>query len=325
MKLKLALLFLMLPFVAYAQFEPAQVIITDGLDNIQLKTAIEQNISLFLTECNEAVMKGGKPVTGKVMSPDAKSAFGEMWKSSPMACTSAKIEEICIKTSSGYQVRNIPVYMVGADEDKKRQEIVIDLTASGLIDNVTIAIEANQYKEIIDEHESVEDLYRRQIIVEFVENYRTSYNRKDLEYIGSVFSDNALIITGKVIREKPKSDDMMQSLGHERVVYQKRSKAEYIENLEKVFSRSKYINVTFEEVEVIQHPRLTDIYGVTLKQKWNTDVYSDAGFVFLMIDFHDELHPMIQVRTWQPEKVNNKILPREEVFHLGDFKIVRSL
>ena len=81
----------------------------------------------------------------------------------------------------------------------------------------------------------------------------------------------------------------------------------------------------FDEVEVIQHPKLTDIYGVTLKQEWHSDRYSDVGFVFLMIDFQDEMNPLIQVRTWQPEKLDGKVLAREEVFNLGDFDIVRSL
>ena len=148
---------------------------------------------------------------------------------------------------------------------------------------------------------------------------------KDLDYIESVFSDNALIITGKVIREKPKSDYAMRSLSTEKIVYQKRTKKEYIQNLKKVFAGNKYINVVFDEVEVIQHPKLTDIYGVTLKQEWNTTRYRDVGFVFLMIDFQDENNPLIQVRTWQPEKVDGKVLNRDEVFSLGDFAIVRSL
>ncbi len=325
MKFKLTLLLILLPLFARAQFDATQVTITDGISDAGLKFTIEKNISTLLTECNEAVMKGERPNAGKALSHDAREALNEMWKSSPMSCISAKIEEVCLKTPNGYQIRNIPVYMLAADEDKKRQEIVVDFSETGIIDNITIALEANQYKQIIEEHESVEDLFRRQIIIEFVENYRTAYNRRDLEYIGSVFSDNALIISGKVIREKPKSDEVMLSLGKERVIYQKRTKTEYMDNLKRIFSRNKYINVIFEEVEVIQHPKLTDIYGVTLKQKWNTSTYSDVGFVFLMIDFRDENNPMIQVRTWQPEKVNNQILPREEVFHLGDFDIIRSL
>ena len=325
MKFKLIVCALLLPLSLWAQLEETKVVITDGLDNSQLKTIIEKNISHFLIACNTAVIEGEKPKLKEGITDDARKALTEMWKTSPMSCPISKIEEICLTTSSGYQIRNIPISMMAADNDAQEQELVFDLTSTGLIDDISIAIDTNKYKEIMDEHESVEDLYRRQVIVSFVENYRTAYNRKDLNYIASVFSDNALIITGKVIREKPKSDFALQSLSHEKVVYQKRTKKEYIDNLKKVFASNKYINVLFEEVEVIQHPKLTDIYGVTLKQEWNTANYHDVGFVFLMIDFQDELNPLIQVRTWQPEKVNGTILARDEVFNLGNFDIVRSL
>lgn len=325
-KLKLVCFLLFFPMIMQAQLEKTQLVITEGLSNNEVKSKIELNISNFLLACNEAVMTGKRPKLEKELSDDAKEVLKEMWKSSPMVCPVSKIEEICLQTSNGgFQVRNVPVSMMAADEDKKEQELVFNLTPAGVIDDISIAIDENKYKEIMSEHESVEDFFRRQVIVDFVENYRTSYNRKDLKYIESVFSDNALIITGKVIREKPKSDYAMRSLSREKIVYQKRTKKEYIENLKRVFANNKYINVLFDEVEVIQHPKLTDIYGVTLKQEWNSNRYRDVGFIFLMIDFQDENHPLIQVRTWQPEKVNNVVLSRDEVFSLGDFEIVRSL
>lgn len=324
-RFKFVLFLMAFPLIVCAQLEETRLTITEGLSNIGVKKQIEDNISRFLIACNEAVMTGKKLDLKSGLTDDAEKSVKEMWKTSPMACPVSKIEEVCLETANGYQVRNIPVSMMAADEEGKEQELVFDLTSTGLIDDVSIAIEENKYMEIMAEHESVEDLFRRQVIVDFVENYRTSYNRKDLDYIESVFSDNALIITGKVIREKPKSDFAMRSLSTEKIVYQKRTKKEYIQKLKKVFAGNKYINVVFDEVEVMQHPKLTDIYGVTLKQEWNTTRYRDVGFVFLMIDFQDENNPLIQVRTWQPEKLNNRILSRDEVFSLGDFAIVRSL
>lgn len=314
------------PMIVCAQLETTQLVITDGISNAKVKQQIEQNVSHFLVACNEAVMSGKKPKLEDELTADAKEVLKELWKTSPMICPVSKIEEICLETSNGgYQIRNIPISMMAAEDDGKEQELVFNLTSNGVIDDISIAIDENRYKEIMAEHESVEDLFRRQIIVDFVENYRTSYNRKDLKYIESVFSDNALIITGKVVREKPKSDHALRTLSQEKIVYQKRTKKEYIENLKKVFAGNKYINVLFDEVEVIQHPKLTDIYGVTLKQEWNTNRYRDVGFIFLMIDFQDENRPLIQVRTWQPEKLNGMVLSREEVFSLGDFGIVGSL
>jgi hypothetical protein len=74
--------------------------------------------------------------------------------------------------------------------------------------------------------------------------------------------------------------------------------------LKRCFKRNKYIDVSFEDIEVLKHPLSDKIYGVTLKQDWNSSTYSDTGYVFLMIDFTDEFEPCIQVRTWQPEKYN---------------------
>ena len=76
---------------------------------------------------------------------------------------------------------------------------------------------------------------------------------------------------------------------------------------------------------VIDKIEETRFLSATLKQEWNTNRYSDVGFIFLMIDFQDENHPLIQVRTWQPEKLNGAVLAREEVFSLGDFTIARSI
>lgn len=324
-KFTLVLVLSLLSLAVHAQLEQTKVSISDGISNQQLKTTIEDNLSSFLVAINNAVITGKSPAINKEMDNSAKKYLQEMWKSSPMSCPVSTIEETCLETPNGYQIRNIPVIMMEAEEGEQEQELVIDFNRMGIITGVSMAIEQNKYKEIMAEHESVQDLARRQVIVDFVENYRTSYNRKDLKYIQSVFSDNALIITGKVIREKPKSDYALRSLSQERIVYQKRTKKEYIDNLKRVFSSNKYINVLFDEVEVIQHPKHPDIYGVTLKQEWNADRYHDVGFVFLMIDFQDEMNPLIQVRTWQPEKLEGRVLQRDEIFDLGDFDIVRSL
>ena len=169
------------------------------------------------------------------------------------------------------------------------------------------------------------DYARRQIIVDFVENFRTAYNRKDLPMLTSVFSDKALIITGKVVKEKPGSDLTRLTLNNNRVVYIKQTKQEYLNNLQRVFKNTKYINVKFEDIEVVQHPKYDDVYGVTLKQFWHTDRYSDEGYLFLMIDFRDADKPLIQVRTWQPYKnaEGQVVTKREDVYHLGSFRIVR--
>ena len=109
------------------------------------------------------------------------------------------------------------------------------------------------------------------------------------------------------------------------MVYIKQTKQEYLRNLSKVFKIVKYINVDFSDIEITEHPKYDDIYGVTLKQKWHTDRYQDEGYLFLMVDFRDSDQPVVQVRTWQPykDKGGKVITAKKDVFHLGSFRIIR--
>ena len=161
---------------------------------------------------------------------------------------------------------------------------------------------------------------RRAIILDFIENFRTAYNRKDTVLLKKVYSDDALIITGKVIQVKEQNGDLMQkNFSKEKVVYQKQTKTEYINKLKKIFAANSYINIKFEDIEVVQHEKYSNYYGVTIKQYWNTTRYIDIGYLFLIIDFQEEANPIIHVRTWQPEKVGERELAKEEIFNLGSF------
>ena len=307
-----------------AQSEKVWFAIKDGMDNQNLMSLIESNTTTFLTSCNEAILKGKKPdFPSNIMSKDSRKQVMAFLETTPMFSSKEYISEKCLsKSSGGYQVRNIPVNIPGAPEDNQDQEIVINYTSAGLIDNISISVEETRYREIMEEYSTIEDFGRREIIIDFVENFRTSYNIKDIKYLESVFSEQALIITGKVVKIAPSKDRAVNNLlGSEKITYVTQTKTEYMSNLKRTFSRNKYIDVQFEDIEVVRHPKNDFLYGVTLKQKWGSSTYNDTGYVFLMIDFKDDMQPMIHVRTWQPDSYNGRSLSKDELFKLNDFNI----
>ena len=316
---------LMMTTVAMA--DGATFKISEGVVDSATKAKMESNVTLMMSLFKSAADEEQKKLklSKDNFTPEAIKDVELMWKTSAMSCPPVSIMSRCLKTATGYQVRGIPVDMIEADQEESRQELTVDFTPSGLISGVSISIDLQRYEEIMGQKESDLDYARRQIIVDFVENFRTAYNRKDIDLLNSVFSDKALIITGKVVKEKPNSDLTRMTLNNNKVVYIKQSKQEYITNLTRVFKNTKYINVKFDEIEVVQHPKYDDVYGVTLKQYWHTSGYSDEGYLFLMIDFRDADNPLIQVRTWQPYKnaEGQVVTKREDVFHLGSFRIVR--
>lgn len=301
--------------------------ITDGEVDPDVKARMETNVKALLDAFRTAADNGEKTVklSKDNVSKTAIEEIKEIWKSSAMSCPPMNLNCRCLKTSNGYQVRGIPVDILAADGDEARQELTINFDTEGTISNVAIAIEMNRYEELMAQKQSDLDYARRQIIVDFIENFRTAYNRKDNAMLNSVFSDKALIITGRVVKEKPNSDLTRLTLNNNRVVYIKQTKQEYLTKLAQVFKTVKFINVKFSDIEIVEHPKFDSIYGVTLKQSWRTDRYHDEGYLFLMIDFRGSDNPLIQVRTWQPYKdaAGNIVTQKDEVFHLGSFRIVR--
>ena len=141
-------------------------------------------------------------------------------------------------------------------------------------------------------------------LVNFLEDYQTAYAFKQIDYLDKIFSDNALIIIGHVVEEKPISSDGRQFGNNKKVEYTRKSKDEYIGSLRTQFKNKSYINIHFTDLNV-RHAANDDeeVFGVQVHQYYHSSNYSDDGYLFLMVDLREEL-PIIHVRTWQPGKTD---------------------
>ncbi len=318
--MKKNLIFLLL-FVAQNIMADVTVQI-DGIDNATVKAKMERTMSAFLTEVNNAQSsKRALNFGGMGLSTNVQSSVSMLWENSPFECTDEEIMEHCIQTGSGYQVRNIPLIMRPTDSsfnEDEYQEAVFSFDRNGNMESFYLTLSMNLYMNIIKSNKSVTDLRRRQLILDYVEHFRTSYNQKDKEFLEAVFSDDALIITGKVIPQRVRDNIQLPA----RVEYTRQTKRQYMTKLSQIFAANKHIKVTFDEIRVVMHPTKSEWYGVTLHQGWTSDRYHDDGWLFLLWDFSNEDHPTIHVRTWQPDKIEGKKLPDEEIFSLDVFNIV---
>ena len=294
----------------------------DGIDNATVKAKMERTMSAFLTEVNNAQSsKRALNFGGMGLSTNVQSSVSMLWENSPFECTDEEIIEHCIQTGSGYQVRNIPLMMRPTDSsfnEDEYQEAVFSFDRNGNMESFYLTLSMNLYMNVIKSNKSVTDLRRRQLILDYVEHFRTAYNQKDKEFLEAVFSDDALIITGKIIPQRVRDNIQLPA----RVEYTRQTKRQYMTKLSQIFAANKHIKVTFDEIRVVMHPTKSEWYGVTLHQGWTSDRYHDDGWLFLLWDFSNEDHPTIHVRTWQPDKIEGKKLPDEEIFSLDDFNIV---
>ena len=317
------ILLVLVAFVAaaHAHADNISFTVSDGIDNPSVKSKIEGSVSRMLNEIN-AAQSAGRSLDFSAMGVGTRvqQSMAMLWENSPFICTDEEIIEHCITTGSGYQVRNIPLMMKPTGErefnEDEYQEAVISFDKQGNVESFYLSISMNLYMNVIKSNLELTDLRRRQMILDYVEQFRTAYNQKDINFLNQVFSEDALIITGKVITTKHAEGFMSQ-----KIQYNKQSKQQYINNLRGVFQRNSYIKVTFDEIEVMRHPVNPNFYGVTLLQGWTSGNYHDDGYLFLLWDFTNENAPQIHVRTWQPDKVGGKPLPKDEVFSLSDFDI----
>ena len=141
----------------------------------------------------------------------------------------------------------------------------------------------------------------RLTLIRFLENYKTAYALKRLDYISSIFADDALIIVGHVLKKQPVADAISIEPNQQVVRYTKQTKEQYIKNLAICFQSNEFINLHFADNE-IRKSASGEIYGIQIKQDYFSSNYGDTGYLFLMVDLNDREKPVIHVRAWQPEK-----------------------
>lgn len=255
------------------------------------------------------------------MDDFAKNGLRMLWANIFFYCDDEYVVDRLWNFSNGFMARSIPIIVTPEGEDFGSgifQEAVVEFDSKGRISDFRFAMDA-AVGESMEQGGDAVDMERRMQILAYCDRFRTAYNTKDIAFLEQVFSDDALIITGKVVTAR--QGDMAP---RSTVTYKKYDKTQYLNNLRRAFARNKWIEVKFSQIgehgegggerAVTRSTENPNIYGVRLFQEWNSSTYSDKGYVFLLWDFTDELHPVIHVRTWQPE-----LTPRDEIFGTDDF------
>ena len=145
----------------------------------------------------------------------------------------------------------------------------------------------------------------RLVLINFLEDYQTAYALKRLDYLESIYSDDALIIVGHVVKKTVIPDRAQFNLSENDVKLMKYDKDTYFKNLTRTFKSQEYINLRFAETDFTKASTSSnrEVYGVRLLQEYYSSTYGDVGYLFLLVDLTNE-SPLIHVRAWQPDEVD---------------------
>ncbi len=311
---KLLILFAVISLMGTAQIK-TKVQLLGGSGN---QKKIESAIADLINAANLAFKSGKPKFTNAAISESARSNILKIWEVTPFYCAEEKLKLKVLESPGNkkLEVRNIPLFFKENDKIVK-QECLVTVSTSGTIEDFLIGLEGERYDSLVNNGKGVVDQRRRQIILGFVEEYRTAYNKRDIDFIDNVFSDQAVIIKGVVYMKGVESEEILKQVPADKIKYIKMTKSEYVSELRIAFKRLSFLKVDFERIEITQHNFNKDLYGITLFQRWNQGNYKDVGYLFLMIDFRDEDHPKIHVRAWQPEE----FIKPSETIKISDFEV----
>ncbi len=310
--------------VAFAQVNVT--LTTDGtFTDIGTKERIAQSASVILTEINNAQKENRVlNMLGKNINKEAQTALGLLWSTTHFYCDDEEVvERMWPLVNNTYLIRRVPLIITPTGVDVfgtgTYQEAVMEFDATGRLIDFRLALD-QQMSESLENCGEVADQERYQQILSYLERFRTAYNTKDSVFLEQIYSDEALIITGKVVTSRESGI---------RVVYNQQNKRQYLRNLKRAFRKNAWINVEFEfkgNDDSSRCPGITrsrvnpNFYGVRVTQHWKSSTYSDDGYLFLLWDFTNENKPQIHVRTWQPEWVGSKKLPETDIFDTINFE-----
>lgn len=303
----------------FAQDQVAFEISPNGAPAASIKANMERNAAALLTAINVAESTGQDlNFNGISITDYAANSLAMFWGNVHFRILDDDIVEHC-NTNKGrngirnYDIRNIAVEMKPFDDSYQEdlnQEITIEFDKKGCITNVDVSKGLQQYSKILKNSFSVEDLDERLRIVKFVQQFKMAYNKKDINFLENIFSEDALIITGhKVIRN---TKEHSTPAGYE---YTVQNKTQYLGKLRNVFKNNAYVNVEFDEnsMNITRNGAKPYLYGVTVTQRYNSSTYNDVGKLTMIWNFMDPDNPQINVRVWQaPDD------PKE--FKVTDFK-----
>ncbi len=183
------------------------------------------------------------------------------------------------------------------------EDVTFTFSPEKKIESIAFGLGATARKDIFDQGVGAWSDSVKMVIVTFLENYKTAFALKRLDYIKSIFDENAYIIVGHKQEEMKKVPGDAGGLSVvPKYEYVQKSKEEYMDQLKKCFASNEYVNINFSDNDVQKAAYGGDTFGIQIKQDYYSQHYGDQGYLFLFVDLNDADKPVIKIRTWQPER-----------------------
>ncbi len=200
------------------------------------------------------------------------------------------------------------------------EDIVFTYDKNNLISNVSFGLGRTTLDDILGQSAYPEEV--RHQLVQFLENYQTAFALKRIDYISTIFDEDAIIIVGTEVKRPARqlTDGGYLFSDNKFIKYNRYDKESYLEKLKKSFASKEYINLRFNSTQVRKALNGGELYGIQIEQDYYSSNYSDHGYLFLEINLNNPEKPLILVRTWQPQPDPQFGIYNESLFPVHSFE-----
>lgn len=200
------------------------------------------------------------------------------------------------------------------------EDIVFTYDKNNMISNVSFGLGRTTLDDILGQSAYPEEV--RMQLVQFLENYQTAFALKRLDYISTIFDEDAIIIVGTEVKRhaRHQTDGQYMFSDNKFIKYNRYDKASYLEKLKTGFASKEYINLRFNSTQVRKAMNGGELYGIQIEQDYYSSNYGDHGYLFLEINLNNPEKPLILVRTWQPQPDPQFGVYNESLFPVHSFE-----
>lgn len=297
------------------------VVAAEGFQTIDTRSQSYLAYHQSVEKVVEAVKKNRISQVKPLFTPEAFQMFQTLMSDGKVTVLEPQVDTLRImRMGNETMVRSVPM-LFAYHQNRHRfvENVVFDFNAQDKISNVSFSLGSIAINDILDKPDAFGSDEEKYFLIRFMENYKTAFALKRIDYLEAIFDENALIIVGNIVERAAEPLEnvtgMYGNLSSKEVEYIRLSKSEYMNRLRRNFQRNEFINIHFEDNQVRRTQRDDKIYGIQIAQHYHSSTYADKGYLFLMIDLNDSINPKIYVRTWQPEKN-----PDGSIYGLEDFR-----
>lgn len=222
--------------------------------------------------------------------------------------------------------RSVPMSFSFKNNNRKFvEDVTFTFGTDKKIESLAFGLGSVARSDIFDKQVGKWPEQSKMVLASFLENYKTAYALKRLDYIESIFSEDAYIVTGHVLKKPQLKIEGQPTLSKDEVKYTRYTKREFIRKLERSFKSNQFINIRFSNNDVEKANIGGEVYGIQIKQDYYSSSYGDTGYLFLVVDINNPDKPIISIRTWQPERNPNinSILSKDDpsygIFSIENF------